>query len=45
MSRRLALGPSFGSGVVLLAQDQSTGRVIALGRREPAQAATAATTL
>jgi hypothetical protein len=45
MSRRLALGPSFGSGVVLLAQDQATGRVIALGRREPVQAATAATTL
>ena len=43
--RRLALRPSPGSGVVLLAQDQATGRVVALGRREPAQAATAATTL
>lgn len=34
-SRRLALGAAPGTGIVLLAQDRATGRVLALGRREP----------
>src|SRR4051794_41010991 len=44
-SRRVTLGGDFGAGVVLLAQDQATGRVVALGRREPAQDTPPATTL
>ena len=36
-SRRIALGAELGSGVAVVAQDQATGRVIALGRREPSE--------
>ena len=44
-SRRLALGAAPGTGVVLLAQDQATGRVLALGRREPGEVPSPAVTL
>lgn len=44
-SRRLALGAAPGTGVVLLAQDQATGRVLALGRREPGESPSSAISL
>ena len=44
-SRRLALGAAPGTGVVLLAQDQATGRVLALGRREPGESLSSAISL
>ena len=36
-SRRIALSAELGSGVAVVAQDQATGRVIALGRRKPSE--------